>query len=56
MQQNDLSEVPFFLCGGGSRLGFYRDLRDALRQFEGCTWLAAQSRELAIPVICVPKD
>lgn len=49
LEQNDLGDIPFFLCGGGSRLGFYRDLRNAMRQFEGCTWLAAQSRELAIP-------
>lgn len=49
--QNDLGDVPFFLCGGGSRLGFYRDLRDSLRHKDGdgFTWLGAQSRELAIP-------
>lgn len=47
--QNDLGDVPFFLCGGGSRMSFYRDLRGALREYRNFTWLAAQSRELAIP-------
>ena len=47
--QSDLGDVPFFLCGGGSRLSFYRDLRETLRRLPGYSWLGAQSRELAIP-------
>ena len=47
--EQDLSDVPFFLCGGGSRLRFYRDCREALRPAPGFTWLSAQMRELAIP-------
>ena len=49
LPKQDLSEVPFFLCGGGSRLGFYQDCHEALRQMDGYTWLSARKRELAIP-------
>jgi len=49
LPQQDLSDVPFFLCGGGSRLGFYQACHDTLRRTEGFTWLSARKRELAIP-------
>ena len=49
LPQQDLSDVPFFLCGGGSRLGFYQACHETLRQTTGFTWLSARKRELAIP-------
>lgn len=49
LPQQDLSDVPFFLCGGGSRLGFYQACHEKLRQTTGFTWLSARKRELAIP-------
>ena len=51
LPRQDLGDVPFFLCGGGSRLGLYRRLCSELRNATGTgfTWLSAKSRELAIP-------
>lgn len=49
LPKQDLSDVPFFLCGGGSRLGFYQTHHENLRQTTGFTWLSARKRELAIP-------
>ena len=51
LPQQDLSGVPFFLCGGGSRLGFYQACHETLSQTTGTglTWLSARKRELAIP-------
>ena len=45
----DLENIPLFLCGGGARLNFYHRLEEKLRNFPGCTWLAAQPRTLKIP-------
>jgi len=51
LPRQDLGDVPFFLCGGGARLGLYRRLRSELHNAAGTgfTWLSAKSRELAIP-------
>ena len=49
LNQIDLGDVPFFLCGGGARHRFYRGLRDNLRELPGYTWLSANGRDLAIP-------
>lgn len=49
LSQVDLGDVPFFLCGGGSRLAFYQDLPDALTHLNSYTWLGARHRQLAIP-------
>jgi hypothetical protein len=49
LPQIDLGDVPFFLCGGGARMGFYQELPEALREFNGFTWLSAKGRELVIP-------
>jgi hypothetical protein len=45
----DLDNLPFFLCGGGSRLTLYRKLTKTLHRSPDSRWLAAQHRELAIP-------
>lgn len=49
LDQRQLVDVPFFLCGGGSRMNYYSRLRSELKHFEGCTWLKASPRELEIP-------
>jgi hypothetical protein len=49
LDQNSLSGVPLFLCGGGSRMGYYRRLKEDLKKFPGCTWLSVNPRELEIP-------
>ncbi|MBC7704130.1 MAG: hypothetical protein H7274_09360 [Rhodoferax sp.] len=45
----ELVNVPFILCGGGSRLGFYRELRTALHGVPGIHSMGAQSREMSKP-------
>ena len=45
----DLDHLPFFLCGGGSRLPLYRNLSSALDQAAEFSWLKAHRRELGVP-------
>ena len=45
----ELCDVPFILCGGGSRLGSYRNLRTALREVPGIHSMGARSREMSKP-------
>lgn len=45
----ELCDVPFILCGGGSRLGFYRNLRTALCEVPGIHSMGARSREMSKP-------
>lgn len=44
-----LADIPFFLCGGGARMAFYRQLTDELRSFPGVSWLRAKSHALEVP-------
>ncbi len=44
-----ISGMPFFLCGGGSRHAFYRNLKSALNKTPNCSWLNALHRELTLP-------
>lgn len=39
LEQRELEGVPIFLCGGGSRMSYYGQLRTDLKSFPGCTWL-----------------
>lgn len=47
--KQDIVDIPFLLCGGGARLSFYRGISDAIRSFEGCSWLSTKSQQLVIP-------
>ena len=49
LDEKDLGNVPFFLCGGGARHRLYRALNGALRPLDNYKWLSAKNRELAIP-------
>lgn len=49
LTQAAVSGMPFFLCGGGGRHPFYAALKSRLQKTEGCTWLNAKPRELALP-------
>ena len=44
-----LQNVPFFLCGGGSRMAYYQKLKHELEHIQGCTWLSAVPRQLSVP-------
>lgn len=49
LEQRELEGVPIFLCGGGSRMSYYGQLRTDLKSFPGCTWLKTTPRVLHIP-------
>lgn len=49
LTQDDVRDMPFFLCGGGGRHPFYAALKSRLQKTQGCTWLSAKPRELALP-------
>lgn len=45
----DVANLPFFLCGGGSRLPLYKNLSNALHRAPEFQWLQAHRRELGVP-------
>lgn len=45
----DIEGLPFFLCGGGSRLSLYNELDHALRHSSGFSWLKANRWHLGKP-------
>jgi hypothetical protein len=47
--KQDVTDIPFFLCGGGARMAFYQRLKEALRTVDGCSWLRTRSYLLTIP-------
>ena len=49
LTQDDVKDMPFFLCGGGARHSFYAALKTTLQKTPNCTWLSAKPRELALP-------
>lgn len=49
LTQEAVRGMPFFLCGGGGRHPFYAALKSRLQKTDGCTWLNAKPRELALP-------
>ena len=53
LNQQDLNGVPMFICGGGSRMLFYRNLEQEMQNMPNCTWLTAESRPLEKPKILV---
>lgn len=49
LTQDDVRDMPFFLCGGGSRHAFYAGLAALLARTENCTWLTTRPRDLVLP-------
>jgi len=49
LAQEDIRNMPFFLCGGGGRHPFYSSLRSTLKETPGCTWLSTVPRDLVLP-------
>lgn len=49
LSQQDLSGVPMFLCGGGTRMTFYRDLEHEMGHMDGYTWLNVVPRPIEVP-------
>lgn len=49
LDQDAVRGMPFFLCGGGARHPLYAALKTRLQKTDGCTWLSAKPRDLALP-------
>ena len=49
LTKQDLIGVPMFLCGGGTRMKYYRDIEQEMSNMPGCTWLKAEARPLEVP-------
>lgn len=49
LSQQDLSGIPMFLCGGGTRMRFYRNLEQEIQHMPGCTWLKGVPRPIEMP-------
>jgi hypothetical protein len=55
LPQTDLTNIPFFMCGGGMRMDFYKALAPRLASIPGCTWLKAECRILGAPADLVAE-
>lgn len=53
MAQEDLEGIPMYLCGGGSRMQYYKNLEPEMSKFPGCSWLSAVARSLQVPSILI---
>jgi hypothetical protein len=49
LSQENLTNVPFFMCGGGTRMKYYQALEGRLASFPGCTWLKAECWTMGVP-------
>lgn len=49
LSKQAIEGIPLFLCGGGSRHVFYRQLLESLKKTPGASWLKAEYRELTLP-------
>lgn len=48
--KQELLDIPFYLCGGGSRVAIYQRLRLELSQRHfGMTWLKASPKQIEVP-------
>jgi hypothetical protein len=50
LAKEQLTKVPMFLCGGGSRSDIYLRLEKELANVRGCPWLSAEPWQLNIPL------
>jgi hypothetical protein len=49
LPQSSLANVPFFMCGGGVRMGYYRELEPRLDDMPGYSWLRAECWVMGVP-------
>lgn len=48
-KDEDLKGIPMFLCGGGTRMHFYRKIEQEMQHMPGCSWLRTEPRPLETP-------
>ena len=49
LSKDDLESIPMFLCGGGSRMNYFRHLEDKMKYSFGRTWASCSVKKLTIP-------
>jgi hypothetical protein len=49
LDEQQLTEIPMFLCGGGIRMPYYQKLEQTLAHIPNTTWLKATKRSLVKP-------
>jgi|GEM_PF-929792 len=49
LRKEDLCEIPTYLCGGGMRLSFYKQLETALQHQPNCSWMTMKIRYINMP-------
>ena len=49
LPQSSLANIPFFMCGGGVRMGYYQNLEPRLSSMSGYTWLKAECWVMGVP-------
>jgi hypothetical protein len=49
LPQSRLVNIPFFMCGGGVRMGYYQELEPRLASIPGYTWLKAECWVMGVP-------
>ena len=49
LSKQAIEGIPLFICGGGSRHVFYRNILKTLKRTHGASWLRAEYRELMLP-------
>lgn len=48
-KDEDLKGIPMFLCGGGTRMLFYRKIEQEMQHMPGCSWLRTEPRPIETP-------
>ena len=58
LSKEDLTGIPIFVCGGGSRMPFYARINDEIGRTPGCPWLRAEPWLLDFPqdLVCENPD
>lgn len=49
LAKENLTNIPFFMCGGGVRMAYYQELARRLASIPGCTWLKAECWVMGVP-------
>lgn len=49
LPQSSLANIPFFMCGGGVRMGYYQELEPRLSSMPSFSWLKAECWVMGVP-------
>ena len=49
LSRRDLENIPFFMCGGGTRMRYYQALEERTASMPGYSWLKAECWVMGVP-------